>query len=257
MSRGPTPFLVLTFPRTGSSWLVDTLDSHPRIAAYDELLYGAGGAPAHARSDLSNFVDYRFRSVWVERLAVLRRLTYLRAVYRRRPGVQAVGFKLMYLQARSNPGLLPLLALRRARAIHLVRANLLAAAISYDVARSTGVFHPRRGETTPSALVRLDTDRLIARLEGMALDISRARSWLERLRFPRIEVVYEELAARPKETLAEILRFLGVGRPVDGLRSQLVRSSDEQSLLRVENPCEVRAALAGSRFEWMIGDARP
>lgn len=256
MSRGSTPFFVLTFPRTGSSWLMDTLDSHPRVAAYDELFYGAGGAPAHARNDLSNFVRYRSRSVWAQRLAVLRRLAYLRVVYRHRPGVEAVGFKLMYVQARSNPGLLPLLAFRRARAIHLIRANLLDAAVSYDVARSSGVFHAPRGETIPSALVWLDTDRLFARLEGMALDILRARSWLEQFRFPRIEVAYEDLAARPEETLEEILRFLGIGPPVDGLHSQLVPSTDQPSLRRVENPDEVRAALAGSRFEWMLGEAR-
>jgi hypothetical protein len=235
---------------------MDTLDSHPRVAAYDELFYGAGGAPAHARSDLSNFVSYRPRSVWARRLTVLRRLVYLRGVYRRRPGVQAVGFKLMYVQARSNPGLLPFLALRRARAIHLVRANLLDAAISYDVARSSGVFHVPHGESVSSVRVRLDPDRLVARLEGMALDISHARSWLERFRFPRLEVVYEELAARPEETLGKILRFLGIRRPVDGLHSRLVPSTDERGLRRVENPDEVRAALAGSRFEWMIAEAR-
>lgn len=257
MSRGPTPFVVLTFPRTGSSWLIDTLDSHPRVVAYDELFYGAGGAPGHARSDLPNFVHYRSRSPWARRLGVLRRLTYLRTVYRDRPGVRAVGFKLMYVQARSHPGLLSLLAVRRVRAIHLSRRNLLDAAVSYDLARSTGVFHPRRGEAVPRALVRLDAAQLVARLEGMELDIARARSWLARFRFPRIEVVYEELAARTKETLGEILRFLAIGPTADGLDSQLVRPTDEHSLRRVENPEEVRAALAGSRFEWMLGEARP
>lgn len=257
MSRSPTPFVVVTFPRTGSSWLMDMLDSHPRVVAYDELFYGAGGPPAHARSDLSNFVHYHSRSVWARHLAVLRRVGYLRAVYRRRPGVQAVGFKLMYVQALSNPGLLPLLALRRVRGIHLVRENLLDAAISYDVARSTGLFHPRRGETVPAVVVRLDPHGLVARLEGMERAIVRARSWLARSRIAHIEVVYDKLSARPKETLEEILGFLGVGPATDALDSQLVRSNDQHSLRVVENRDEVRTALAGSRFEWMIGEAPP
>ena len=133
--------------------------------------------------------------------------------------------------------------------------NIRSITVRVPVERPTAI-STRQLAAREYILVWLDTDRLFARLEGMALDILRARSWLERFRFPRIEVAYEDLAARPEETLEEILRFLGIGPPVDGLHSQLVPSTDQPSLRRVENPDEVRAALAGSRFEWMLGEAR-
>ena len=40
MSR-PVAFAVLTFPRSGSTWLMNMLDSHPEVAAYDELFLGS------------------------------------------------------------------------------------------------------------------------------------------------------------------------------------------------------------------------
>ena len=32
-----TPFVILTAPRTGSSWLVDSLNNHPQVVAHSEL----------------------------------------------------------------------------------------------------------------------------------------------------------------------------------------------------------------------------
>jgi LPS sulfotransferase NodH len=256
MTGASAPFVILTFPRTGSAWLVDTLDSHPAVVAYDELFYGAGEAPAYARSDLPNFESYvEHIPKAARRLRLLHRIAYLRAVYRLRPGVRAAGFKLQYVQARVNPGILPFFARRRVRAIHLVRANLLDAVISYDVARKTGVFHPQRGDAVPDAVISLDPAGLRERLELMESDIVRARSWIERFRLPRIEVSYEELVGRRKDTLGRILRFLGVEPRVDGLDSSLVRTRPARGVERIENLPEVHAALTGTRFEWMLGGA--
>jgi LPS sulfotransferase NodH len=256
MAGRPTPFVILTFPRTGSAWLVDTLDSHPAVVAYDELFYGAGGAPAYARSDLPNFESYLERiPAPARRLRLLPTIAYLRMVYRDRPGVRAAGFKLMYVQARANPGVLYFLSLRRVRAIHLIRANLLDAVISYEAARVTGVFHPQRGDAVPNAVVSLDPDALRERLEQMEWEIARARSWIERFRLPRIEVAYEELVGRRKDTLDRILRFIGVEPRVECLDSSLIRTRPA-GVERIENLSEVRAALTGTRFAWML-EGRP
>ena len=52
----PTAFVVFTSPRTGSSWLIDLLDSHPRIAAYAELfLPGDRSTPDYGSQDLPRF----------------------------------------------------------------------------------------------------------------------------------------------------------------------------------------------------------
>lgn len=256
MPRGPVPFVVFTTPRSGSGWLIDTLSSHPEVVAYAELFHlERRTAPGYGASDMPYF-DVYLDSVprWARRARVFHRVAFLRRVWAGRPGVRAVGFKLMYDQAQRHRGLLTLLSLRRARAVHLTRANLLEALISWQVARETGVYHVRRGEAPPRTPVSLDAERLHAQLEQDELAVSGARRRLERVRLPRLEVAYDELVARREETLERVLRFIGVEPDVDLLDSQLVPTSPHSHLDLVENADEVRVALRGTRFEWMLGE---
>ncbi len=252
MSGSRADFVVLTFPRSGSTWLMSTLDSHPRIAAYDELFLGGEGVQPQP-ADVPDFASYLAGVPRLaRRLVPLQRATYLRRVFRERPGIDAVGFKLIYGQARANVGLLPLFSLRRVRVVHLVRANLLEAVVSYEAGRASGVFHREPGAPAPDARIRLDAAGLRDRLGYMEWDVSRARVWLERYRIPRLEVAYEELVARHDETLSRILDFLGV-EPSAELRSPFVPVHEGSKLDVVENIDEVRSALAGTRYEWMLG----
>jgi LPS sulfotransferase NodH len=251
--RGPTPFVVLTFPRTGSAWLIETLDSHAEIAAYPELFLPGGDVARYASTNVTPF-DTVLAALprWRRRGLLLHRIAYLRRLYADRPGAGAVGFKLMYAQAAAQKGLLHYFALRRVRVVHLIRANLLDAVVSYQVAKATGVFHPRRGEVVPSVSVSLDAERLRGRLEELDLSVSRARGWIERYRLPRVEVAYEELVQRRGETLERVLRFLGVDPRVDALGSSFLPTGAGPRAELVENFGAVRDALAGTRFEWML-----
>ena len=257
MGKRTVPFVALTFPRSGSAWLIDTLDSHPGVAAYGELLRrGTDGALGYGADDISCFPEYLAARRAGTHGQAVQRLVYLRTVFRDRPGVGAAGFKLMYGQVRESPGILQYLALRRTRVVHLVRANLLDAVISYEVAKSTGVFHAHRGEHGQPTVVSLDAGGLRERLEHMEWAIARARSWLERYRLPRIDIAYEELVGREEDTFGRILRFLGVVPDVHALDSSLERTTTRSRMELVENADDMRAALAGTRFEWMLGERR-
>jgi LPS sulfotransferase NodH len=252
MSASPTAFAVLTFPRSGSTWLMSELDSHPQIAAYDELFLGARGVQPEP-TDVSDFVSYLARIPRpVRRLGPLHRATYLRAVFRERRGIEAVGFKLMYGQVRANFGLLPLFTVRRVRVVHLIRANLLDAVVSYEAGRASGVFHRKPGDPAPETRIHLDATGLRERLGYMEWDVARARVWLERYRLPRLEISYEELVGRHDETLSAIRDFLGVEED-DELYSAYAPIRQGAKLDLVENVDEVRAVLIGTRFEWMLG----
>ena len=253
MSRSPVAFVVLTFPRSGSTWLMNMLDSHPEVVAYDELFLGGEGVQPQAddQLDFATYLEHVPQAT--RRFRVPHRISYLRSVFRERPGTRAVGFKLIYGQVTANPGLLQYFAVRRVRAIHLVRANLLDAVISYEAARETGVFHRRRGEPAPHGTVRLDADGIRERLGYMEWAVARGRVWLERFRLPRVEVAYEELIGRRDETLGTLLRFLDVDPRLESLDSELVRVRGGSTLDLVENADEVRASLTGTRFEWMLG----
>ena len=110
MSR-PATFVVVTTQRSGSSWVVDLLDSHPSVACYAELFrvtdrtiadYGASRVP---RFTVTLDVD----ADPTARRLLPRRLSYLRRLVREHDDARAVGFKLMYDQVPDHPGLVPAL----------------------------------------------------------------------------------------------------------------------------------------------------
>jgi LPS sulfotransferase NodH len=248
------PFVVLTAPRSGSAWLVDALNDHPRIAAYGELFVpgtrereGAYGSQDRPFFTAYAATDGRGRS----RLALLRkRIAYLNAVYGR-DDVACVGFKLVYKQATLNPGLLAYLSLRRAKVVHLIRSNVLDSVISWETARARRLFHARKGDEVKTIKIELDTTALLDRLDHHEYAITVARGWIRNLRLPYTETFYEELTGPKRdEKLGKILSFLGVEPRVLGSDFVRMNPTDHRELLA--NYDEVRDTLSGSRFEWML-----
>lgn len=251
----PIPFVVFTAPRSGSSWLVELLHGHPRIEAYAELfLPGDRTTPGYGGRDLP-----RFEAVLAARRrrgpALLRRIAYLNRVFAHRPGVDAVGFKLMYGHPEVHPGLLPYLALRRVRAVQLVRANLLDQVLSWETAVARQQFRARRGERVEPVAVRLEPGALVERLERLERANERGRRTLRRYRLPALEVEYGRLRASTEDELARITTFLGVAPAPREVEPEHVRMNRTQREL-LENADEVEAALAGTRFEWMLEPPR-
>jgi LPS sulfotransferase NodH len=253
--KRPTPFVILTAPRTGSAWLTDVLNSHPQITAYGELFIPEpGDGEAYGGQNLPYFVDYVGNGiVRHSRLGLLRkRISYLNHLYGGND-VDCIGFKLVYKQAGLNPGLLTYLSLRRARVVHLIRSNLLDSVISWETAHARQLFHPQVGDVIAPTRVELDSKHLLQRLDYHEYAISLARSWIRNLRLPYTEAFYEELTGpRKDEMLARILAFLGVKQTAETLATDLVRANPTDHRQLLANYDEIRTTLTGSRFEWML-----
>ena len=102
-------------------------------------------------------------------------------------------------------------------------------------------------------MIELDPETLLERLDHHEYAISLARSWIRNLRLPYTEAFYEELTgARQDEKLARLLAFFGVEPTIAELSSELVRMNPADNRKLIANYDEVRQALAGSRFEWML-----
>lgn|GEM_PF-1259993 len=248
--RRQTIFVVLTTQRSGSGWLVDLLDDHPAIASYAEMFrvtdmtvsdYGATAVPRFE-------VMVGQRAFSTAPGLVVRRHAYVRGLARAHPEALAVGFKLMYDQTRDHPGLMSILALTRARFIHLVRRDTLSAVVSFDIASERDRWHYHAGQPIPPLRVRMDTKSLLERLQRRDTEVERFRRRLARMRVAVHEVAYEDLVARREETLSEVLEFLGVPQPTLPLRSSLVRPTPARAADLVENKADIRAALAGTPY---------
>lgn len=248
----PTAFVVFTSPRAGSSWLIDLLDSHPRIAAYAELfLPGDHSTPDYGSQDLP-----RFEAALTPRRRITRvpaRLGYLRRVFAARDGIGAAGFKLMYGHPEVHRGLLADLAVRRTRAVHLVRENALEQVVSWETSVARGQFRARSGEQVADLSVSLDTATLPMRLAESQSRVERARKVLRRYRLQSLEVTYERLRQEPAGELGRIAAFLDVEPGEWAPSSSLVVMNARAWRNTVENAAWVEATLAGTPFAWMLG----
>jgi len=249
VSRQQT-FVVLTTQRSGSGWLVDLLDDHPSIAAYEELFKVTETTVSyHGGSAVPTFEVMVPPGVFSTSAGLVqRRYEYVRSLRRAHPEARAVGFKLMYDQTRDHPGLLTVLALSRARVVHLVRRDGLSAIVSFDVAHERDRWHYYAGEAVPAPRIRMDTTRLLERLRDRDEEIERFRRRLRRMALPVLEIGYEDLRDRRDETLQAVLEFLRVRPPGRPLRSSVVQVARGGTLDLVENRDDVVAALGGTPY---------
>jgi LPS sulfotransferase NodH len=260
----PTKFVILTSGRSGSSWLMEMLNSHPAIGGYGELfstrfktrypetraaLYGdPGGTPFFGA-----YVDDHRR---VNALTVPYVGTrYLTLVYAPRDRLRAVGFRLRYGHLRARWGglpisawLVPYMAARRVHVVHLVRRNSLDFLVSREVATASGLRHAREDEDVPQPRIALDTETLLNQLDQREAYERLVRRALSLLRLPSLELGYEELLANTNSAYRRVVEFLGV-RPTDHEpRWRMRKMIDTPRHDVIENYESVKRVLDGTKY---------
>ena len=243
-------FVVLTTQRSGSTWVVDMLNSHPRVLTFSELfMHGGEGTPKWGGEKDIPYWQTFARDEGGRRISRIFKLwRYLGRVYEERPGIEAIGFKLMYSQlTRVSRPLMPALWLRRARIIHLLRRNALDVVLSRAAGEARhGVLHARSGENVEAVRLRLRPDELLERMTAHDRQIEGARVRFKHVGVPYQEVFYEDLVANEKETFDSLFRFLGVEPAPVSSSLQKVNPTAHEEL--IENYGEVLAALDGTKF---------
>jgi LPS sulfotransferase NodH len=249
----PTRFIIVATQRTGSTWLVDKLNSHPGIAAYEELFlaqeahHGTWGS-----EDKEFFYAYyarRARRPWLPG-RVLWSLRYLEEVYST-PSTEAVGLKLMYGQLRAYPWLLAYLPVRRVRVVHLVRTNLLDVILSRKTAEARRQYHARASDRVDHIAVHLEAEQLVSQLESLQGSVDTIRRLLRLLPTPSLETSYERLTTS-EAALDELLHFLNVTSTP--LSSRLTKLNREPRQSLIANYEEVERVLRGTRFEPLLAE---
>ncbi len=233
--------VVLTTQRTGSTFLVECLNSHPDIECASEILIGSPDTFGPERRGRFN------RTVKI--VNILRRGAW-------RPGnrmsrlyaggtARVKAFKAMYNQL-ANP--FALRYLRRnedIRVLHLRRENLLKAHVSRLLMRK----RDRVQTTTPVDVVTTHVDPRQA-----IFSMRKAQSQHERFEalfagHPRIQIAYEELfdgANLQAITAERICDFLGVAR--HRMSSRILKLNPESLRDMVTNYDELEAAVSHSEF---------
>ncbi len=247
------PFVILSAPRSGSTWLVDQLHRPPRIRCYSEMFINGGpddkSRPSAAgASDLLLWHAYeREHKKSGSRSSPILLRRYLRQIYASSDVAMAVGMKVMYADIRAKPFLLPLLRTWGVGVIHLRRANLLEVAISQSrrVARG-GASHAAANTPLPeSSAMTIDPAQLLDYLETLASRQEQMARLLGLMRFRTVEVTYEELTnGHSWERLSSLLGARRITPRKSALQKLSVKSPPEQ----VANWDEVVSVLAKTRF---------
>jgi len=225
-------FVVLTRDRTGSNMLIQSLNSHPRIAADYEVF-----AKLYDRSE-EEILD---------------------RTYGRQPFyIRAKGFKIFYYHpqdAEGSPVWELLQAVEGLHVIHLKRRNILNALVSSRVAYQTGVYGVRNereasqyGDTLPT--VRFTPKELEDDfIRNREWEVWGARTFADK---PSLDVVYEDIAANLTGEVGRVVTFLGLipHVPHTDFRKQRTRSLWDT----VENYGDLKAHFQGTEWEGFFGE---
>jgi hypothetical protein len=240
----PVRAIILTTQRTGSTFLVECLASHPDIRSITELLVGAHlEPPALVRSSRSLTKAARFLMAggWQPTRAIRR----FYAAVEKPVGI----FKVMYNQLAYPPTLACLRRDTEIRVLHLSRRNLLKMHVSQLLMprKRNAIWEPHTTEPLPPVTVCVDP---AAAIDAMR----RARRWYAHFEglfagHRRLAVVYEDMLdqqrLRPSEG-ARICEFLGV--PDHPMRSGFIKLNPESLEAMVTNYGELAEAVSRTEF---------
>ena len=249
-----TRFVLLSTQRSGTSYLMERLAAHPAIGGYGEALLPASLGPFEwpdGAGDRLFYSGYRLQRGHSARFySHLDLFGYINHLYEPRRDFRAIGFKLMYDEARPYPELLPFLKLRGVRVLHLVRNNLLDLFLSRETVMFRRFVHARSPHEREVVSIEVDTDKLVSRLQLLARQQQFARRVIRTLRMPSLELTYEDIVA-DESSVRRAVRFLGVSDEGVDLPAKMLKVSPSQKT-STANWDEVAARLRGTSFEHFL-----
>ena len=242
-------FVVLTTNRSGSEWMMSTLNSFPDVFAHSELfLPRRQVSEGKWNSDFAypRFVESKVKGPAIRPFSVF---SYLNTFYSM-PG--KVGFKLMYKQLGLYPEILAYLLKHRVRVIHLMRQNHLDVMLSYAVKAKLGQSHLLAGQSAPDELrVQLDTRTLLRKLAWLQEQQNIARRLMKFFGLPHVEVIYEDLV-RNHTLFLRIADFLSINAEQQIPKSALTKIRKEGHRDVIRNYDEVKEVLVNSKFAGLL-----
>jgi LPS sulfotransferase NodH len=246
-------FVVFTVPRSGSTLLIKTLDSHPEIFCAGEIFYFSGKTyhPEHQYKFwrlpfLSNKLHYLLN--YPKLLLTLNKFLN-RFFLSTAPTTKAKGFKIMHYQTLYTPKLFNYLKRNKVKVILLQRENILRNALSDLRARTTGIYHNEIGvEKVQLPKLKVEMQNLEKKMEQIANTqkvMGKSVALLDTLK-----ISYEELDGNWEETIKKILHFLNVS--VLHLPASVKKLNPGKLEEMVENYDELRQWLSKKKFDHFV-----
>jgi LPS sulfotransferase NodH len=240
--------IILPTQRSGSTFLVDCLRSHPEVECSGEILNGLPDVPRQM---------YRgpFRQV-VKGFRILRTGAWLPGPYLdaffRRGTAKVRCFKAMYNQLARPFAARYLVSNEDIRVIHLRRHNLLKVHVSTLLMDKRKNLQATANERSKTVWIHVDPQKAIAKIrKAQARFDAYDRQFA---RHPLLQVSYEKLIDRDgitEDARSRICDFLGIAQLP--MTSPIVKLNPESLSDMVTNYGELEKAIRDSEFAWMLG----
>jgi hypothetical protein len=228
-----TRFVLLFQGRTGSTYLLEACNRHPRVRFYGEEL------------------------AWLNKEGTDAQLLWARGALT--PPLMgrslAIGFKTKLVDVIDPEAFAELLQEVRAKVIHMFRRNLVKAVVSEinasRLAKSTGRWNLWRGTNRPKP-VPIDLGEFEFRLRRRERREAGLEHYVAGLQLPTLRLPYEDLLVNQGASLGRLFTFLRVfPAPVHG--STLKITSDDLRTA-VPNFDEIRGRYVGTQYEPMFDE---
>mgnify|MGYP006301966969 CR=1 FL=1 len=251
-------FVLLTTQRSGSSWVIDTLNSHPAVVAYSELFLRTNKESPTWAGDTQVLLFQAFLKRKKQkgfRLPISSKaricLKYLESIHpsNDQTEVESVGFKLMYNQMIQNAVcLLFYILTKKPIILHLIRRNYLDVILSEETAQARRMSHARH--PVEQVKINLDTRCLVARLKRKERKIKLAHHIFSMLGQHYQRVYYEDLVSG-KTSFRDVLSYIGITMD-DKLSSNLQKLNQGTHRDLIQNYDEVKETLEETRFTHLL-----
>ena len=237
--------VIVTTQRSGSTFLVECLNSHPEIECSGEIL---NGQPDHPGPPFRGPLKKIKKGLRIIRTGAWMPGRWMEAFYRR-GSAKVRCFKAMYDQLSRPFALRYFVENEEVRVIHLRRHNLLKVHVSTLLMNKREQLQARA--PAEAVWIHMDPAKAIASMR-------RARAYYESFdkafeKHPRLQVAYENLfdgAFLQAETGRRICDFLGVAQ--HRMQSKLLKLNPESLRDMVTNYDELAAAISKSEFADML-----
>lgn len=246
----PSRFAIWFNQRSGSSYLRELLNDHPDIFCAPELFYRVekfGGPDAFERSGCASSDEF------LELLYTPRSLAdfWERIGHPQASTERAIGLKVKYEQAITYP-LIQGLQRAGARMVHLTRNPLAvhASIASLQAVKELAGDVNFAGGTTRSGPLTVRLDPHLAVWEVFRIHQAQQFGHFVCRSFITLDLRYEDLVARPEESLRQVLGFLGV--PWFELTTQLTKALPPTLEETIENYGEIHDALKRTELAHLV-----
>jgi LPS sulfotransferase NodH len=244
-SKKVSKFVIFTTQRSGSTWLMDTLDNHPNIKVYNELFLNMDNKSKWADPNQPIFCNYQKTASGSRPWKTIK---YLKNLYTYDGKYDVIGFKLMYDHLFRKPEILVNLVSEGYKIVHLVRENSIDVMLSYAIARENKRFFTE--QEVENKKIYLNPEEFKKQVKKQDFKVNLANLLLQVLPNNVLNIYYDELRENRAETLTTITQFLSVPNvdKQENITSTLKKINQKSPAEVIENYSEIKAIFTGTKF---------